>query len=202
MPRTKVSAATPNAARLSELFGGRQRFAILRALYLNPARRFTNRALAQATSAEAGNVHRLLVRWSALGLVRREVEGRNIHYRASADPLLAGLRDLFLRSDALVEDLRAALPPTVDAAIIHGSAARGEEAAESDIDVLVVGQGLSSIKINAALKPVGRKHDRSIQATVFDRAEFARRVTARDAFALSVLSGPTIAIKGEISDRP
>ena len=187
-----------NKARLTELFGGRERFEVLRALFLNPNRQFTNQVLAEAAKASPGNVHRLLLRWSELGLVHRHEDGRNIHYQAADDPLLRGLQDLFLRNDALVEDLRAALPKAAEVALIHGSVARGEEKATSDIDVLVLGKGLSSIKVNAAFKPVGRKHHRVINASVYGREEFARMAKAKDAFARSVVSNPTIMLKGEL----
>lgn len=186
-----------NTAKLGELFGGRERFEVLRALFLNPSRQFTNQALAKAAKASPGNVHRLLLRWAELGLVRRLEDGRNIRYQATDDPLLRGLQDLFLRNDALIDDMRNALPRGTETALVHGSVARGEERATSDIDLLVLGKGLSSIKVNAALKPVGRKHDRVINASVYDREEFARMVKSKDAFALSVLSGPAIIVKGE-----
>lgn len=187
-----------NTARMNELFGGRERFEVLRALFLNPNRQFTNQALATSAKASPGNVHRLLLRWADLGLVRRHEDGRNILYQASDDPLLRGLQDLFLRNDALIEDIKAALPKAAEVALIHGSVARGEEKATSDIDVLILGDGLSSIKVNAALKPVGRKHDRAINASVHGRGEFARMAKSKDAFALSVLSNPTIMLKGEL----
>ena len=187
-----------NRARLSELFGGRERFEVLRTLFLNPARQFTNKELAQAAEVNPGNAHKLLLRWSELGLVRRNVDGRNIRYQASSDPLLQGLRDLFLRNDRLVVDLKAALPESAEAALIYGSAARGEDKVASDIDVLVLGDNLSEIKVNAALRPVARKHHRTINASVYSKAEFLTMATAEEAFALSVTSQPVIMLKGTL----
>jgi Polymerase beta, Nucleotidyltransferase len=187
-----------NQARLSELFGGRERFEVLRTLYLNPARQYTNKELAQVAAVNPGNAHKLLLRWSEIGLASRHVDGRNIRYQASSDPLLQGLQDLFLRSDELVVDLKAALPETAEAALIFGSSARGEDKAASDIDVLVLGDNLSEIKVNAALRPVGRKHHRTINASVYSKNEFLKLVTAEEAFALSVMSQPVILLKGTL----
>lgn len=184
-------------AKLSELFGGRGRFEILRALYLNPSRGLTNGELAAMARVDAGNAHRWLNKWAKLGLVRRDARGRNIIYRASDDPLLAGLRDIILRNDAIVTDLEAALPRSVEVAVIFGSVARGEETAQSDIDVLALGRDLSAIKINAALRSVRRKHQREVSVATFSQEEFGALVRKGDAFAISVTRQNVIPLRGE-----
>ncbi len=185
-------------ARLTELFGGKDRFELLRILYLNPTRRFTNQELAQRANADAGNLHRLLTRWTKLGLVLKHVEGRNVLYQASADPLLEGLTYIVLRSDALFKDIQTALPDTVETAVIFGSTARGDERSGSDIDVLALGNNLSEIKVNAALKPVSRKHHRDIHVSVFSKEEFDELIRRRDGFVTSILQQRLIPLKGEL----
>ena len=185
------------SAKLAELFGGRGRFEILRALYLNPSRSLTNQDLAAMAGVDPGNAHRWLNKWAKLGLVQRDARGRNISYRASDDPLLSGLRDIVVRNDAIVADIEAALPREVEVAVIFGSAARGEEGAESDIDVLALGHDLSTIKINAALRPVRRKHQREVSVTAFSPQEFGALVRKGDAFALSVTRQSVVPLRGE-----
>lgn len=189
-----------NTARLAELFGGRGRFAVLSALYVSPSRTWSATEVATATTQDQGNVTRWLNRWAALGLVEKSVDGRNVRFRASPDPLLAGLHDIMLRNDALVEDIRVALPKEVESAVIFGSVARGEERAGSDIDVLVLGPELSSIRVGAALRAVGRKHDRVINASVHSTEEFVQLLRDGDGFAKSVISQKTIPLKGELPD--
>jgi hypothetical protein len=184
-------------ARLIELLGGKDRLALLRALFLDPSRRFTNQQLAEETGIFPGNAHKLLARWTAIGLVEKSAEGRNITYRAASDPALAGLRELLLRNDVLLADLRTALPAAVETAVVFGSVARGEERAGSDIDVLALGPELSEIKVNAALRPVGRKHRREINVSCFSPEEFERLLARGDAFARSVVTQRTIPLKGE-----
>jgi predicted nucleotidyltransferase len=185
-------------AKLLELLGGKDRLSLLRALFLTPSRRFTNQQLAAETGVHPGNAHKLLARWVAVGLVERAEEGRNITYRAADDPALEGLRELLLRNDVLIADIRAALPAAVETAVVFGSVARGEEKAGSDIDILALGDGLSEIKVNAALRPVGRKHRREISASCFSAQEFERLLVRGDAFARSVVSQRTIPLKGEL----
>jgi predicted nucleotidyltransferase len=187
-------------AMLSELFGGTQRFLLLRALYQDPARSHTPIELARIAGADRGNVSRWLRKWTEVGLATRIEQGRHVAYRAGDDPLLAGLVEIARRSDELLDDIAAALPAEVEVAVLFGSRARGEESARSDVDVLVLGERLSSLKINAGLKPVGRKHHREIHATVTSRKEFERKLADGEGFARNVMSQSVVPIKGEFSD--
>ncbi|WP_354683615.1 nucleotidyltransferase domain-containing protein [Cupriavidus necator] len=186
-------------ALLSELFGGEKRFALLRALYLSPGKQHAPAELARLAGTDSGNVARWLKRWADIGLVVRTQDGRNVLYRASDSPLLNGLADIVRRSDALLEDVKEALPPEVETAVVFGSVARGEEKASSDLDVLVLGEELSTIRIHALLKSVGRKHGREIHASVFSRPEFEQMLADGNSFAIGITQQPTIALKGELA---
>ena len=116
-------------AMLSELFGGAQRFSLLRALYRDPTCSYTTIELAQMAGADRGNVSRWLRKWAEVGLAKRVSHGRHITYQAAAnDPVPAGLTDLARRSDAILNDIAGALPEAVEVAVIFGSIARGEAA--------------------------------------------------------------------------
>lgn len=185
-------------ALLSELFGGKHRFELLRQLYLNPSRTFTVRELAEMAKTDPGNTSRWLNRWAKAGLVSRIEDGRNLSFKASDNPLLASLSQMMKRSSVMLNDIREALPPEAEVAVVFGSVARGEENAESDIDVLVLGEGLSDIRLKVLFKPVSREHHRVIHATSFSRQEFAQLLQERNSFALSVVSQTTIPLKGEL----
>lgn len=62
--------------------------------------------------------------------------------------------------------------------------------------MLVFGDNLSSLKINARLKPVGRKHHREIHATVTSRREFEEKLAEGEGFASNVVSRPFIPLRG------
>ncbi|TAM51357.1 MAG: hypothetical protein EPN57_19135 [Paraburkholderia sp.] len=183
-------------AMLSELFGGAQRFSLLRLLYRDPTRSYTTVELARMAGADRGNVSRWLRKWTEVGLASRIEHGLHITYRAGDDPLLAGLTEIARRSDEILDDIESALPEDVEAAVVFGSVARGEESSKSDVDVLVFGDNLSSLKINARLKPVGRKHHREIHATVTSRREFEEKLAEGEGFANNVVSRPFIPLRG------
>ena len=191
-----------NKARLSELFGGKRRFELLRALYFNPERRFTTQDLVEMTGGDSGNLSRWLNRWARLGLVRKHVSGRNVEFQAAADPLLAGLTDIVRRNDEIMHDVANALPKEAETAVVFGSVARGEEEATSDLDLLVLGEDLSEIRVNARLKPVGRKHRREINASVFSRKEFEQLLRQGNGFALGIVNQKVVPLKGEFAYGP
>jgi len=191
-----------NNARLSELFGGKRRFELLKALYLNPARRFTTQDLVEMTGGDSGNLSRWLNRWARLGVVKKIVSGRNVEFQAAADPLLAGLTDIVRRNDEIMQDIANALPKKVETAVVFGSVARGEEQATSDLDLLVLGEDLSEIRVNARLKPVGRKHRREINASVFSPKEFEQLLQQGNGFVLGIVNQKVIPLKGEFAYGP
>ncbi len=191
-----------NKARLSELFGGKRRFELLKALYFNPERRFTTQDLVEMTGGDSGNLSRWLNRWARLGLVRKHVSGRNVEFQAAADPLLAGLTDIVRRNDEIMHDVANALPKEAETAVVFGSVGRGEEQATSDLDLLVLGEDLSEIRVNARLKPVGRKHRREINASVFSRKEFEQLLRQGNGFALGIVNQKVVPLKGEFAYGP
>lgn len=84
-------------------------------------------------------------------------------------------------------------------AFIYGSIARGEEHAQSDIDLLVVGDaGL------ADLVPLLRKAEarlgRDVNATSYSVAEFRRKAAAKHHLLSEVLRGPKQFVKGDQRD--
>lgn len=58
-------------AMLSELFGGAQRFALLRLLCQDPTRSYATVELARMAEADRGNVSRWLRKWTEIGLASR-----------------------------------------------------------------------------------------------------------------------------------
>ena len=172
---------------------------MLQKLYERPTERHHLRALAAMTGISSGTLHTTLKRLERAGLVRR-IDGKPlVFYQAPVDDArLAPLVELFRRESDLVADLRTALKAfarQVKYAGLFGSYARGEDRADSDIDVLVVGPD-NSIKVQAALAPVARKHGREINAAVFSDKAFARMARAADRLFEEIAAGRRIDLMG------
>lgn len=187
-----------NPDTLAELFGGTERFKALRTIFAEPGRGFGQRELARLAGIDAGNVSRLLKRWMEAGLVRRVQKDGLPRYYATQDPALAPLVTLMQQDSELVRSLREALAGVtgLQAAVLFGSMARGEEGAGSDVDVLVLGH-VSELKLNTLLRPVGRKLGRPVHASVSTLEDFQNQVRAGESFARDIVQGPRIALIGD-----
>lgn len=188
-----------NESTLIEVFGSLGRLRALRALFAEPGRGFGQRELAAEAGIDPGGVARLLKRWTAAGLVTRRQQDGLPRYYASTDPALAPLVTLMQQDSALMRTLRDALSalPGVEVALVFGSVAQGAAGAASDLDLLVLGRA-SELKLNAALKPVGRQLGRAVHATVSTVDSFKNQLRAGESFALGVMQGPRIPLIGDI----
>ena len=188
-----------NEAMMTELFGGANRYKVLRKLYERPAERHHLRALSALTGISSGTLHTTLKRLERAGLVRRIDRKPLVFYQAPVDDArLAPLVELFRRESDLVADVRTALEPfgrKVKYAGVFGSYARGEDRTDSDVDVLVVGPD-NGIKVQAALAPVARKHERAINAAVFPDRAFAKMARDGDRFFEEIATGRRIDLLG------
>jgi predicted nucleotidyltransferase len=119
-------------------------------------------------------------------------------------PFLKELQGLLVKTAGLVDVVREALAPLsheIREAFIHGSFARSEQTADSDVDLMVVGStGL------ARLAPVLRRAERTLSrpfnVTIYAPAEFEQKVRARNHFLLEVLGAQKLMIIGDASDLP
>lgn len=188
-----------NQATLAELFGSADRFKALRTIFSEPARGFGQRELAKIAGVDPGNASRLLKRWLAAGLVQRIQKDGLPRYYAASDPSLAPLVTLMQQDSELAKALRSFLAGVngVEVALVFGSIPRNDESANSDIDVLVLGS-VSELKLNALLKPIGRKLGRPVHASVSTVKSFKAQVAAGESFALGIVQGPKIALIGEL----
>lgn len=193
------------------LLGG-TRSAVLAALLLHPETPLHVRELARLTGASAGSLHRELRVLTELGLLLREAIGRQVNYRANIDcPIFEELAGLLRKTVGGVEVLRSALMPLagdIDLAFVYGSVAAGKETARSDVDVMVLGNAGFAAVVQA-LAPTQDTLRRSVNATVMQPADFARKCRSGEGFALNVRCGPKHWLIGNdddlaelVEDRP
>ena len=89
-------------------------------------------------------------------------------------PLYPELRSICLKSFGLAEKIRDALvllAPDIQEAFIFGSVAKGEDRADSDIDVMIIG-GLDLMPILDAIAPVEKELGRRINVNLYSPAEW------------------------------
>ena len=172
-------------------------------LFLYPDSALHVRELARITGASPGSLHRELRALTELGLLLRQVTGRQVNYRANrACPVYEDLAG-FLRKTAGVADILretfATLGNRVSLAFVYGSVAAGREGPRSDIDVMALGRA-GFAPVVAALAPVQEKLRREVNPTVMKPEEFARKLRTRDGFVVNLRREPKIWLIGNDDD--
>jgi predicted nucleotidyltransferase len=173
---------------------------VLGLLFGQPARSFYATELIGLTGAGSGAVQRELARLTQSGLVTVRPIGNQKHFQANSDsPLFNELRSIAQKTTGLAEPLREALLPLasrIHAAFVYGSVAKRQDAAASDIDLMLISDTLSYGDTFAALEAVGSRLGRKVNPTVLSRKDLAARVRRNEAFVTRVLSQPKIWLIG------
>lgn len=191
--RRKAAAERPDVSTsiADALFTTTQQ-RVLALLYGQPSRSFYASELIALTGSGSGAVQRELKRLSSSGLVTVTRIGKQKHYQANPRcPVFAELRDLVIKTVAVIDPIREALEPLGDRvalALIYGSVAKGTDTAASDIDLLVVADELPLEDLYSALAPVEAVLDRRISPTLFTSAEYEARIATNDGFLPGVLA--------------
>ena len=205
--RRSKSAAESGASHTSladALFTTTQQ-RVLALLFGQPTRSFFASEMIELAGAGSGAVQRELKRLASSGLATVKMIGKQKHYQANLDsPVFHELRGLVLKTVAMVEPIRQALQPLADRielALIYGSVGKGSDTAISDVDLLVVANGVTLEEMYAALAPVESDLDRKISPTLYTQKEFTRRKAAGNTFLTRVLAGDHIVLIGS-EDEP
>ena len=185
------------------LFSGtRQR--VLGLLFGQPQRSFFATELITLAGAGSGGVQRELQRLTDAGLVIVSRVGNQKHYQANHEaPVFAEICGIATKTFGLIGPLAAALKPLqkrIDLALVYGSLASERASAKSDIDILIVADDLPLEDVYAALAKPEQQLARTINPTLYTRAEFKRRRAAKNPFLVKVLAGKTLPLVGTLSD--
>jgi len=188
---------------LADLLFGRTRGAVLALLYGRADQSFYTRQIAREVNASVGAVQRELENLSKVGLILRKTTGSQVFYQVNRDTaIFPEMRALINKTIGIFGVLRSALRPLskrIVAAFVYGSVAREEETAQSDVDLMVVGEAtLDEVlsRLSTAEKGIGR----SVNPTVYSVAEFKSKLAARNHFLTSVLKGEKVFLFGEEDD--
>jgi predicted nucleotidyltransferase len=180
----------------STLFG-KSRLAILCLLFLNVDQRFYLRQIVNTTRLGMGAVQRELRLLSNAGLILREREGRHVYFRANREcPIFEDLRSILVKTAGLADVLRDRLAPMADrcrVAFIYGSFAEGRDKADSDVDVMVVGD-VTFAAVSDALADLQTGLRREVNPTVYGVSEFKEKSSTP--FIASIIRKPKVFLIG------
>ena len=156
------------------------------------------REIERRTGFAIGTVQTELKKLHRLDIISRLKDGNRVYYRANiVHPLYSTIHELVLKTSGLADVIKNALgnEKSIKAAFVFGSLARQEENANSDVDLMVVGD-IGLRKLTGLLMDVSGKIGREINPHVFSEKEFIKRKKGQDHFLSQVLESPKIFIVG------
>lgn len=194
------------ATVLPALWGSATFPRVLAVVLDTPDREFTFAELLDRAGASRESVHRALLRGVGAGIISRRAVGNQFVYSAnSASAVYPELKALIAKThgaNALIaEALKAVGPPAIEVAFVYGSTASGREHADSDIDVLAIGD-ISRVQLARNLRAAQESLRRRINAIAYRREDVLQRLAAHDAFFVEVWAQPKVMLIGDESDLP
>ena len=199
MGRIETEPSSVSDALFSKV---RQR--VLGLIFGQPERSFYTSEIVRSVHSGTGAVERELSRLHGSGLVTVEQIGKQRHYQANrASPVFDALRRLVVKTVAPSEPLRQSLAPYADrikTAFVFGSVAKGTDTAESDIDLMVIGDELDYSGLHDALRSAEGTLNRKISPLFLSPEDWKRKASRKGSFASKVSARPKIFVLGSQED--
>jgi len=172
---------------------------VLGLMLLHPGESYHVREVARLTGTVAGTLHKELATLAEAGILARVSRGNQVLYSANRDcPIFEELSGILRKTSGMVDVLANALMPLfekIDAACIFGSVASGQETAQSDVDILLIGVA-GFAEIAKALYPCHEVLGREVNPKVYGKEAWAEMVRNDDGFAREIISKPKMFIIG------
>jgi predicted nucleotidyltransferase len=201
--KQKVGRELAVTSSIVRLFPNQALLNVLSVLLINPDRAFYQSELMKRTGDTLLQVQRALHRIEDAGLVSKHTEGNRVYYQAAKQhPAFEDIRQVLLKTTGLCDHLRELVGKhehSIELAFVYGSIAKGAETAESDVDILIIGD-ISSRKASGLFRPLSRKIGREINTTIFPRAEYRTKYRKRNRFAKELFESEKIWLIGTNDD--
>jgi predicted nucleotidyltransferase len=169
---------------------------VYRWLFGQPDRSYHLSELRRLTGLGSASLQRELNRLASAGLIRSEHRGNMRYFQAHAQsPVYAELVALTRKTLGVVPVLQEALAPLLpklQAAWVYGSVARETDTAQSDVDVMLVGNDLLLGEVLELLLSAEAHLGRKINPNCYTVEAFEQRRLEPDSFINRVLSQPVL----------
>jgi uncharacterized protein len=176
---------------------------LLSLLYNNSPNTFYLREIARKIGTGVGTVQRELSKLVSADLVVREARGKQVYYGANTNSHVYNeMRGLIIKTFGLADEIKAVLAPLlneIEYAFIYGSQADGTSNAESDIDLMVVGN-IGEMELHKAISKAEKILDKAINYSLFTPEEFTKRKKEKNGFINRIVSGKKIMLVGVESE--
>jgi predicted nucleotidyltransferase len=170
-------------------------------LFGQPERNYHLSELRRLTGLGSASLQRELNRLAEADLVFSERIGNLRRFQANPQsPVFRELVDLTRKTlgvEPMLREALSSLVPDLQAAWVFGSVAKQTDTAQSDIDVMLIGENLLLGHVLELLMPLETQLGRKINPTCYNPADFERRRAEPDSFVNRVLAQPILPLIGD-----
>jgi predicted nucleotidyltransferase len=170
-------------------------------LFGQPQRSYHLAELGRLTGLGSASLQRELNRLADAALITSEKLGNQRRFQANlkspvSDEMISLTRKAMGAGPVIGQALRP-IATELAQAWLFGSVAKQSDNAQSDIDVMLVGDGLQLSEVLNLLLPAEALLGRKINPVLYTPAEFARRRSEADSFVNRVMTQPLINLLGQ-----
>jgi predicted nucleotidyltransferase len=179
---------------------GKTRQAVLALLYNQADRSFYTKQILDRVKIGRGTVQRELKNLTDAGFIIREVQGRQVYYRANENcPIFNELKSIVRKTFGIADVIRQSLEQIrakIRVAFIFGSIVTNTDGKASDIDIMVIGE-ISFDEVAHGLSNAEELIQREINPVVYPVFKFRQKIQTNHHFLKTVLEGDKIFIVGD-----
>lgn len=177
---------------------------VLALIFSYPERSFYTSEIVRNVQSGVGAVERELSKLQRSGLVSVQRIGNQKHYRANqAAPIFEELRGLVEKTVGLAGPIKKSFEPYADgikSAFVYGSVAKGVDTADSDIDLMVIGDDLNYSDLYTAAQDVETKLCRKVHPLFLSPEDWRRKTSDKGSVFDKISRSPKIFIIGSEKD--
>ncbi|PKM20554.1 MAG: DNA polymerase subunit beta [Gammaproteobacteria bacterium HGW-Gammaproteobacteria-15] len=188
---------------LADLLFKEYRRQVLALLLLRPDQSYHVREIARLTNTQPGTLHKELTKLAEVGILKKAVQGNQLYYQADTNCIVfEELAGIMRKTSGLADVLRLALQPVtgqLQFAAVYGSVASGKATANSDVDLLLVGD-LGFAEAVKVLYPAQQELGREINPKLYSVNEWHKALAEQSGFIRQLLADPLLPIVGNKDD--
>jgi len=169
---------------------------ILNLFLLNEKERFYVNELAKIIDEDPSNVHKKLLELEKEGIISDDFQGKERYFFINKKyHFLKEYKNIVLKDIGFEKILKEKLESIkgVKSVYIFGSYAKNRMTAESDIDILVVGD-FKTIELQKTLLDIQRSSGKEINSIELSEKDFKKRIKEKDPLLKDIFSGKNIKI--------
>jgi predicted nucleotidyltransferase len=179
---------------LDKIFGSRVRAKLLGWFFTHIDEQFFVRQLAPILKEDPTNISKEMAKLEGLGILASSRQGNLKQFQVNKDcSFLDELRGLVLKTTGIAGQIKSEIEKIkgIKIAFIYGSFAKGQETADSDVDLLIVGNA-NLDTLDTTLQELEKKLGRTINYVFYSQKELNEKIESKDGFINDVLASEKI----------